>query len=180
MWSLCFPLPQTPPWWILCYPAILNCQIKKTSVIFASSYLVPDTFAIYYQIRVPESAWVHLTCLKGTPCTLPESVFWEGHEAEAKIKRETMSTGLMAARWTGSFIDTVMGIKNGESTPINLWLHLSCHVNMYYLLSAYWSRPCTRLSISIWCGSCDKLPQMMLCKESQMEEQSFKGDSFGI
>ena len=57
-------------------PRDIRLADEKTSVIFASAYLVPDTFAIDYQIRVIGSVRMHPTfSLKETLGPLPGSIF---------------------------------------------------------------------------------------------------------
>ena len=99
------------------------------------------------------------------------------HEAEVKIKGETVSDWAVAHKVIWLCHRYSDGVENWESNLIHLATHFLHQVRMY-LLSAYWSRPCPRLPISIWDMTLGvdwvmmNLLQSTLYRESWMGEQS--------
>lgn len=92
---------------------------QKTSVLFTSAYIVPDTFAIYYPTSVTGPVWVHLIFWK-EHLVLCQGVFSKKARSRDGNKVRNISKWLLPTRWSGSFIDMAIGIKNWESTLINL------------------------------------------------------------
>lgn len=140
-------------------PRDIRLPDEKTSLIFASAYLVPGTLAIYYHIRVIESVWMHLVV---------SFFFWKEHLV---LCQEAFSKKCMNQRWIGSLIS----LTCNSLLASNQYIFVECLLIKTLHTSVHFNLRCDSR-----CGFNGKSPQTKLCRENSLGEQFFRGNSFGM